>query len=122
MLPHLKFLVDESSGRKLFEFLLEKGFDTKFVTNEIPAASDKEVLSLAEKENRILITNDKDFGELIFRLNKQSSGVILLRLNFDSSENRQKIILNLIENIDQKLRSSFIVANEKQVRVRQLGV
>ncbi|MBI2045239.1 DUF5615 family PIN-like protein, partial [Candidatus Pacearchaeota archaeon] len=65
----VKFLVDESSGFKLYKFLLERGFNVKFVGEIMPSASDENVLYFAEKEKRILITNDKDFGELIFRLN-----------------------------------------------------
>ena len=77
----LKFLVDESSGKKLFNHLVECSYDAKFVTEILPGANDEKVLELAEKENRILITNDKDFGELVFRLNRPSFGTILLRLN-----------------------------------------
>lgn len=116
----LKFLVDESSGKKLFSFLLKNGFDVKFVTDIIPGASDKKVLEFAEKENRILITNDKDFGELIFRLNKPSSGVILLRLKNDSPKNRQKYIINLIEGLSSKLKSSFAVVTEGRTRIRKI--
>ena len=116
----LKFLVDESSGFKLYKFLLEKGFDAKFVGNIMPSASDENVLSFAEKEKRILITNDKDFGELIFRLNKPSSGVILLRLRTDSPYRRQKYIKQTIETLSNKLESRFVVVTEGQIRVKKM--
>ena len=76
----MKFLIDESSGRKLFLFLKEKGFDVKFVAEIIPRVSDKEVLEFSEKENRILVTNDKDFGELIYKQKFPHKGVILFRM------------------------------------------
>src|SRR3989338_8877650 len=116
----LSFLVDESSGFKIYKFLLEKGFNTKFVGEIMSRAPDEEVLALADKENRILITNDKDFGELIFRLNKPSSGVILLRLNIDSPNKMQKYVEETIKILSNKLKSSFVVVTEGQIRVRKI--
>ena len=92
-----KFLVDENSGRKLYQALLENNYDVKLVTNIMPRALDTQVLSYAENENRILITNDKDFGSLIFRLKMPSSGVILLRLRENIPLNRIKYILHVFE-------------------------
>ncbi len=116
----LKFLVDESSGIKLYNFLIKKGFDVKFVGNIIPRAFDDEVLALAEEEKRILITNDKDFGELIFRLARLSSGVILIRLKRDTPVKRQYYVNQVIEILHKKLITSFVVVTEGQIRVRKI--
>ena len=116
----LSFLIDESSGRKLYIFLNKKGLDAKYVGDIMPRASDGEVISFAERENRILITNDKDFGELIFRLKHPSSGVILLRLKNDSPQQRQKYINLVINYLSDKLKSNFIVVTEGQIRMRRL--
>lgn len=116
----LKFLVDESSGINLFRFLKHIGYDTKYVGEVMVGASDKQVLEFAEREKRILITNDKDFGELIFKLKMISSGVILLRLGKDSQETRKRYILYLINKFGDKLSSNFTVIEEKQVRFRKL--
>ena len=114
----LKFLIDESSGVKLYKFLLEKKYDVKFVSEIMPGTEDIEILKYAEKEKRVLITNDKDFGELIFRLKMPSSGVILLRLKKNIPINRIKYTLNLIENFSDKLKNNFVVVKENQVRIR----
>ncbi len=116
----LRFLVDESSGRRLASALAGAGHNIKFVTDIMPAAADLEILKFAEREKRILITNDKDFGELIFRLRKPSSGVILLRLQIDSAERRIKTVLSLIDKFLSQLYSHFVVANEFEVRIRKL--
>ena len=116
----IKFLVDESSGAKLFRFLLDRGFDTKFATDIMPRAIDEVVLDLAQKEDRILITNDKDFGELVFRLNRPSSGIILLRLKFDSAKNRQDHLEIILGKFLDKLKSNFIVVAEGQIRIRKI--
>ena len=116
----LKFLVDESAGKKLSGFLQERGFNVNFVTDILPGAADKEVLEFAENEGRVLITNDKDFGELVFRFRRPSSGVILLRLKIDSPLNRQKHISALIDKIPDKLESHFIAVSEGKTRIRKL--
>ncbi len=116
----IKFLVDESSGGKLYNFLLLKGFDAKFVSGFMPRASDSDVLDFAEKEERILITNDKDFGELVFRFNKPATGVILLRLSLDTPKNRQTYLDSLLNNFSDKLESNFCVVTESHVRVRKI--
>lgn len=116
----LKFLIDESSGFKLYKFLLEKGFDVKFVGNIMAGASDEEVLTFSEKEKRILITNDKDFGMLIFKLKKPSSGVILLRLRTDLPSQRQKYVYSTIKDLPNKLAFNFVVITEGQVRIKKI--
>ena len=118
---NLRFLVDESSGKKLATFLLEKGFDVKFAGDEIAATPDSYVLAAAKREKRILVTNDKDFGELVIRLKKPASGVILLRLKLDSIQNRQKCTLSVIETLQDKLITSFVVVTEGLVRVRKIS-
>ena len=84
----------------------------------MPKALDIEILNYAEKENRILITNDKDFGELVFRLKMPSSGVILLRLNKNIPINRIKYATYILENFSDKLKYNFIVVTEGKIRVR----
>lgn len=114
-----KFLVDESSGKKLCNFLCQNKYDALFVGDLFPEALDSTILEFSQKENRILITNDKDFGELIFRLGKPSSGVIFLRLKKDTSEFRQKYVLNII-NSYRNLENNFFTVAEDKVRVRSL--
>src|SRR3989344_6043370 len=114
----VRFLVDESSGKRISIFLKSKDFDVKFVGDEMHKADDLDILKSAENEKRVLITNDKDFGELIFRLKMPSSGVILLRLKKDIPINRIKYTINLIENFSDKLKNNFVVVKEGQVRIR----
>lgn len=115
----LKFLVDESTGKILFDNLSSKGFDAKFVTSIMPSATDEAILNFAEKEKRILITNDKDFGELIFRLKRPYFGVILLRLKQDNPKNRKDYLFYLLENFADSLENRFIVVSENKVRIRK---
>ena len=71
----MKFLADESVDRQIVEGLRQAGFDVGSVTEMKPGIADEIVLERANKEKAILLTADKDFGELIFRLRRLSSGI-----------------------------------------------
>ena len=116
-----KFLIDESCGRKLCIFLREKGFDALFVGDIFPSTLDQHVLAYAKNEERVLVTNDKDFGELLFRLRLPSSGVIFLRLKNDNLVSRRQHLLEVIKEFNTKLSISFIIVTEGKVRIRKLN-
>jgi predicted nuclease of predicted toxin-antitoxin system len=82
----MKFLLDESVETRIAVFLTEQGHEaTRIGRDYPPSLSDQEVLALARHEQRILITNDKDFGELVFRGQLPHVGVILLRFPLDTT-------------------------------------
>ena len=114
----LKFIIDESSGVTLSSVLSSLGHDCINIAQMKPGIEDHEILDLAFKENRILITNDKDFGELIYRKKSPHKGIILLRLGYDTPQKRIQIIEELIERFGEKLKNRFIVASEKGFRIR----
>ncbi|MDR3605327.1 MAG: DUF5615 family PIN-like protein [Syntrophaceae bacterium] len=77
----MKLLANENFPREAIEALRQDGHDVIWVRTEFPGVSDGEVLAYAEAENRIVVTFDKDFGELAFRSGLRiSSGVILFRI------------------------------------------
>lgn len=116
----LKFLVDECTGVKVSEALSDDGYPADYVGEFMKGAKDKRILQKALEENRILITNDKDFGEIIYREGKPHAGVLLLRLEKDFPTNRISTIKNIIEEFDEEtLKGNFIVASEKGVRIRR---
>ncbi len=114
----MKFLVDECTGKRLAKLLEKAGFDVVFVGDWKPSATDDEVLEKAEKEDRILITDDKDFGELIFRLGRPSKGVILLRLSTTDPMKRFQVLNDVLKLID--VRGKFVVVGDEAIRVRKI--
>ena len=115
----MKFLADENIGYKIIKPLRELGFDIKSILEINKGLADLKVLSLADKENRVLITTDKDFGELVYVNKLIHSGVILLRLNDDSSENKLKVLRKLFEMHLKQLGKAFTVVTESKVRIRK---
>ncbi len=74
------------------------------------------------KENYIVITNDKDFGMLVFKKGKGHRGVIFLRLQRESTENKIETIKKVLEQCREKLSYSFIVASEDFVRISKKSI
>lgn len=113
----MRFIVDECTGDKVANWLREQGFETYSVYAEQRGADDEWVIEKAEKENYIIITNDKDFGELVFKKKKEHRGVIFLRLKNESLKNKISVIKKVIESFKDEISMGFIVASEDFVRV-----
>jgi predicted nuclease of predicted toxin-antitoxin system len=117
----MRFLVDESTGAAVVEYLRRNDHDTLAVAEAMPQADDRDVITRAASEERVLITNDKDFGELVFRSGWAHHGVLLLRLHDESPSTRLNVIKSVLERYADKLTGQFVVATEDSVRVRYIG-
>ena len=84
----MRFLVDECTGPGVARWLRSQAYEVFSVYEEARSISDDEILEKAFAENWILITNDKDFGEKIYRENRPHHGVIFLRLENERSPNK----------------------------------
>ena len=111
----MRFLIDESTGRKLAGIIKQAGYNAVFSFDILGRTSDEELLKFAEKKKYVLISDDKDFGELIFRLNKPASGVIFLRM-----AKHPKKRFAAIKGILDKAEGKFIVVKEGQIKIRDL--
>lgn len=116
----MKFLVDESTGVKISQYLSQLGHDSFCVTEKFLGVSDEEVLRKAGKEKRIVITNDKDFSALIFYYRMKNQGVILLRLKDDSIKNKIRVIGGLLSEYHDKIQGNFVIISDDKVRLRKL--
>lgn len=114
----MRFIIDESTGSGVVIYLQSQGYDAISVVNIMPQADDIEILRYAYAENRLVITNDKDFGDLIFRSQEPHHGVILLRLQDESGTNRINVIKTVVTQYADYLPGRFTVATEKNIRFR----
>ena len=112
----MRFLVDECTGPGVAYWLKEQGHEVFSIYEEAPGISDDEVISKAFSENWILITNDKDFGEKIYREQYPHKGIILLRLENEQLPNKILAIQRLFDKFIDKIENNFVVVTEKQVR------
>ena len=114
----MKFTVDESTGKAVAEYLRAAGYDVLFVAEQMPEADDPPILARTSSEERILITNDKDFGELVYRIGQVHCGVLLLRLHDESPANRVRVVKAVLEHYADRLADHFVVATDGGVRIR----
>jgi predicted nuclease of predicted toxin-antitoxin system len=84
----MRFLADENCDFTVIRALRAHGHDVVSVSDISPRAEDSEVINLAAREERILLTEDKDFGQLVYAHAQETLGVIFLR--FPISARRQR--------------------------------
>lgn len=118
----MKFLADECCNAGLIESLRNNGHDVEYIMEEKPGASDDEVLLIAYNEDRILITEDIDFGELVYRLKKPAKGIILIRIDVKERHKKWERLRKLIDNYPDRLKGSFIVIDTQKFRFRPIMV
>ncbi|MEH2208390.1 MAG: DUF5615 family PIN-like protein [Nostoc sp.] len=116
----MKFLGDENLDWQIVERLRLDGHEVLYVVEMQPGSPDDEVLNLANNESAILLTSDKDFGELVFRLRRIAAGVVLIRLFGLSSNDKAEIIANAINEHTDELLGTFTVISSKSIRIRKI--
>ncbi|OFX14885.1 MAG: hypothetical protein A2Z18_09645 [Armatimonadetes bacterium RBG_16_58_9] len=112
----MRFLVDECVGPAVAAWLRGQGHDVYSVYEQARGTDDEAVIATAAKDSRILITDDKDFGEKVYRDQVLHAGVILLRLTDQSPVAKVAAIERLLTNYPERVPKSFVVVTENQVR------
>ncbi len=112
----MRFLVDESTGSIVAQSLKGQGQEVFSVYDEARGMDDEDIIQKAFAENWILITNDKDFGDKVYREQHPHKGIIFLRLSDERAFNKISVIEQLLLNYAGQLANNFVVVTEKQVR------
>lgn len=117
-----KFLANENVPLLVVEALRAAGHDLAWVSELMPGADDRTVLGRSLADRRVLLTFDKDFGELAFRFGKKSScDVILLRPRLKLPDYLVRFVVNVLAQ-SIEWQDHFSVAQEGQVRVVPLPI
>ena len=112
----MRFLVDESTGPAVAKWLRQEGHEVFSIYDEARGMDDDDVIRKAFAENWILMTNDKDFGEKVYREQRPHKGVVLLRLDDERAVIKIETIKRLLESHAEKLPGQFVVVSEKTIR------
>lgn len=113
----MRFLVDECTGTSVADWLKSENHEVFSVFEQWRGASDDSILEKCQLENYILITSDKDFGEMVFRNQKVHNGIILLRCEPNVFKNRIEVLKKLLQNHSDSLQNNFIVVTNDKVRI-----
>ncbi|MBX3398100.1 MAG: DUF5615 family PIN-like protein [Gemmataceae bacterium] len=114
----MKVLVDVSAGLRIAEALRSSGHDVVSVRDVDPRMSDRDILDWATRDGRLIVTMDKDFGELVHRSGQSHSGVLLLRLDTMGSEEKVRVVNAIFANFATELAARFSVYQDGRLRIR----
>lgn len=115
----LSFVADEGVDRPIVKGLRAAGYDVAYVAEMEPAAADERVLELARQHQAVLLTADKDFGELVFRQQLTSFGAVLIRLSGLRLATKVEIVVATVQEHAKELRGSFTVITPGSLRIRE---
>ncbi len=117
----MRFLANENFPLLSVRILRQAELEVASVTEDSPGIEDSEVLTRAADEERVILTFDRDYGELIYRLRLRSPrGVIYLRFRPHTPEERASILLNLLQTEGLQFEERFRVVEGDRIRQRPL--
>jgi predicted nuclease of predicted toxin-antitoxin system len=114
----VKLLSDEGVDAAIVGRPRAGGHDVVYVAELAPGISDDVVLELANGDERVLLTTDKDFGELVFRLRRVAFGVLLVRLAGLASAGKADVVSQAIDDHGDEMARAFTVISPGLVRIR----
>jgi len=115
----MNFLADESVDRQIVERLRADGYSVSAVAELAPGISDDEVLDRANRESAVLLTADKDFGEMVYRQQRVALGVVLIRLMGLSPVKKPQVVAVAITDHLGEISKAFAVIEPGRVRIRR---
>ena len=113
----MRFLADESCDFTVVRSLRRAGFDVFCISESTPRTEDSEVIELALREERILLTEDKDFGRLVYSHGQETLGVIFLRFPTFARKQISRDVVNLVKQQGEKLAGSFVTVQPGRIRI-----
>lgn len=118
----MNFLADENVDRQIVGRLRQDGHLVWYVAEMEPGISDDVVLDLAGREEALLLTADKDFGELVFRQHRLAPGIVLIRLAGLSPTRKAELVASAINRHSTELLRAFAVMTPGGIRIRRQNV
>lgn len=115
----MNFLADEGVDKPIVEILRQDGYSVLYIAEMQPGISDDIVLDIANQQGALLLTTDKDFGELVFRLSRLAKGVVLIRLAGLSPQKKAEIVASAIKQHLAELTEAFTVILPGSIRIRR---
>ena len=116
----MNILADENIARQVVERLREDGHNIRYTIQGLGIA-DTVVLNTAYHEQLLILTDDKDFGDLVIQQNLQTAGVILVRLPGLPPQQKAEVITTVVREHEDSLMHAITVITPSKVRIRKLN-
>ena len=114
----LRFLIDVNVGLAVARSLQRGGYDVTFAGDVDWCMPDSDMLSLAHDEQRIILTMDTGFGELVYHSRQPHAGVLLLRMPGADREDKIRIVQEIVDRYGEQLPNRFCVYRQGRLRIR----
>jgi predicted nuclease of predicted toxin-antitoxin system len=115
--PALRSLADESCDFAVVRALRADGHDVFAVSEVMNRSDDRELIEQAHREQRILLTEDKDFGWLVYVSHADSSGVVLIRFPGNARRSLVQTVRQVVQEQGRRLLKAFIVVQPGHIRI-----
>lgn len=112
----MKFLADENIPTVALDLLRDEGVDIVSILAVGRGLKDRDVLGVANEQGRLLVTFDKDFGDLVFRTGMEMKGLVLLRFTPTPPEQVAQKLKALLDS-GVKLENNFVVIDKERIRL-----
>ena len=116
----LCLLADENIDQRLVSSLRLAGISVYSVAESSPGITDEEVMRLSENLGALILTDDKDFGEIVFRKQRSCRGIVLLRLTGVDYSRKADHVIKVIDRYGSEMIGKFVVITAERVRMRKL--
>ena len=113
----MNFVADESCAMPVVQELRKAGHDVIAISETAQGATDDEVLQLSVNKRRVLITEDRDFGELVYARGRSSAGVILVRFPGATHNLKANTMIEAVSRLALRLQNAFTVSEPGRVRI-----
>lgn len=115
----MRIIADESVDKQIVVDLRKNGHNITYIADVMPGVSDEQVLETARNKKAVLLTSDKDFGELVFRRKLIHNGIILIRLSGLNQCEKSNIVISMINKYGKIIKSGFTVITPRSIRYRK---
>lgn len=112
----MKFLADVNIEKLVVAEVRNLGYDIVWIAEENPYLDDISIFKIAQKESRVLLTNDKDFGEIVFRQKLISSGIVLFRIKGQDTMEKLKLFRKVLIFHNDRISKHFVVISKEKIR------
>jgi predicted nuclease of predicted toxin-antitoxin system len=113
----VELLADESCAGPVVRALRAAGHDLVVIAEVAKGASDERVMERAFTEGRILITEDRDFGELVYASGRPTAGIVFVKFHSRARRTKPKAVVEAIAKLSERLRGGFAVVEPGRVRL-----
>ncbi len=115
----MRIAADENVDKQIVDRLRVDGHDVLYIAELDPGIDDDAVLVKSRESHAVLLTADKDFGELVFRQRLLHSGVLLIRLTGLEAETKAEVVAKAFEQHADELKLGFAVLSKRSLRLRK---